>query len=270
VGSDLQHTVIKVKLRDHSRYVEMGAKHFKLLTEMMQIEGDWDKLSARLASARKRINVSWVATTLAWSARVVVEVDVGEPESALKLILLQSLRILFRSAWARLSTCKNETSPGQVNPSVGKCDSEPWESTSELLAKHVKYFSDVTNEYLKRLYDWAPISEAHLKSDVARHLHGRIAGAGYGLCAVRPVGRNPDGWVGSGDNEQAMFVRVGEVPEVARPVATVKWLERADDCFMWVADPHRLVSRIGGGFSRPNVSSELTRKYFHVHCSGKN
>jgi len=51
-GDGHQDTVAKVKLTDRSRYVEMAAKHFKLLHEQIALEGDWDKFAARLASAR--------------------------------------------------------------------------------------------------------------------------------------------------------------------------------------------------------------------------
>lgn len=48
-------TIIKVKLRDHSRYVEMAAKHFALLANVKVNDSeDWGKWAARLAEARAK------------------------------------------------------------------------------------------------------------------------------------------------------------------------------------------------------------------------
>lgn len=49
-----QEWLHKVKTWDKTKALEMLAKYHKLLTDVVQIEGDWDKLAARLASARKR------------------------------------------------------------------------------------------------------------------------------------------------------------------------------------------------------------------------
>jgi hypothetical protein len=53
-GDDRVDVIIKVKLRDHAKYVEMGAKYFGLLRDQIHVTGDWEKLAARLASARQR------------------------------------------------------------------------------------------------------------------------------------------------------------------------------------------------------------------------
>ncbi len=53
-GDGLVDTIIKVKVKDQSRYVEMGMKHFGLLRERLHVTGDWEKLAARLASVRER------------------------------------------------------------------------------------------------------------------------------------------------------------------------------------------------------------------------
>jgi phage terminase small subunit len=45
----------KIKLAPKDRALEMLAKHFKLLTDVVKVEGDWDKLAARLSSARQRV-----------------------------------------------------------------------------------------------------------------------------------------------------------------------------------------------------------------------
>lgn len=51
-----KHTDIvhKLKTWDKIRVLEMLGKYFKLLTEQIEIKGDWDKRAARLASARLR------------------------------------------------------------------------------------------------------------------------------------------------------------------------------------------------------------------------
>lgn len=53
-GDKHQDRVAKVKLTDRSRYVDMAARHFKLLRDQVTIEGDWEKKAAFLASARAR------------------------------------------------------------------------------------------------------------------------------------------------------------------------------------------------------------------------
>lgn len=47
-------TIIKVKLTDRGRYVEMAAKHFGLLIERVEVTGD-EAIVARLQAARKRV-----------------------------------------------------------------------------------------------------------------------------------------------------------------------------------------------------------------------
>lgn len=44
----------KIKLASKVDALQMLAKHFKLLVERIEVTGDWDKLAARLAAARKR------------------------------------------------------------------------------------------------------------------------------------------------------------------------------------------------------------------------
>jgi hypothetical protein len=45
--------VLKIKFPPHDRYVEMAAKHFKLLTDVMQVV-DTDKLNERINRGRQR------------------------------------------------------------------------------------------------------------------------------------------------------------------------------------------------------------------------
>ena len=52
-GDGVVDTVIKVKIRDQSRYVEMGAKYFKLLTDVLQVTTDEDVVQ-RILQRRKR------------------------------------------------------------------------------------------------------------------------------------------------------------------------------------------------------------------------
>ena len=49
--------VLKLKFVDRARYVELAAKHQGMLTDKVEITGDWDKLAARLAAARERVTV---------------------------------------------------------------------------------------------------------------------------------------------------------------------------------------------------------------------
>lgn len=46
----------KMKLHDKVKVLEILAKHFALLKDVVQVEGDWEKAAARLASARERGN----------------------------------------------------------------------------------------------------------------------------------------------------------------------------------------------------------------------
>jgi hypothetical protein len=46
--------VLKIKLAPRDRYVEMAAKHFKLLTDVMQVQ-DVDRISAIIRSGRDRL-----------------------------------------------------------------------------------------------------------------------------------------------------------------------------------------------------------------------
>ncbi len=46
--------VIKIRFRDQSRYVEMGAKHFALLEERLHVTSD-DAILARLEAGRQRV-----------------------------------------------------------------------------------------------------------------------------------------------------------------------------------------------------------------------
>lgn len=52
-GDGHMDTVHKVKIVDRARYVEMAAKHFKLLTDVVQHEG-LDGMADRIIAARKR------------------------------------------------------------------------------------------------------------------------------------------------------------------------------------------------------------------------
>ncbi len=53
-GDGRVDTVIKVRMRDQSRYVEMAAKHFALLTEQIVIH-DSEKFQAKIDAARRRM-----------------------------------------------------------------------------------------------------------------------------------------------------------------------------------------------------------------------
>lgn len=52
-GDGITDTIHKVKLVDRAKYVEMGAKHFKLLTDVVQHTTD-DERMAKLLAGRKR------------------------------------------------------------------------------------------------------------------------------------------------------------------------------------------------------------------------
>ena len=54
-GDGHTDTVHKVKLHDKLKALDLLARHFALLHDQVSIEGDWDKLAARLASAKARI-----------------------------------------------------------------------------------------------------------------------------------------------------------------------------------------------------------------------
>ncbi len=53
-GDGLVDTVIKVKIRDQSRYVDLGAKYFGLLVEQIRVSGTID-LEERVAAVRQRL-----------------------------------------------------------------------------------------------------------------------------------------------------------------------------------------------------------------------
>lgn len=44
----------EIKYADKAKALEMLAKHYKLLTEIHEHKGEWDKLAARIASARAK------------------------------------------------------------------------------------------------------------------------------------------------------------------------------------------------------------------------
>jgi len=56
-GDGHTDTVHKIKIVDRARYVEMAAKHFKLLTDVMEHKG-LDGLANRLKAARKRVGAA--------------------------------------------------------------------------------------------------------------------------------------------------------------------------------------------------------------------
>lgn len=53
-GDGHTDTVLKIKVKDHSRYVEMGAKHFKLLTDIVEHQG-LEGMELRIRNGRVRI-----------------------------------------------------------------------------------------------------------------------------------------------------------------------------------------------------------------------
>ena len=55
-GDGHQDVVVKVKLVDRGRYVELAAKHQGMLTERVEISGEVT-LASRIAAARKRLQV---------------------------------------------------------------------------------------------------------------------------------------------------------------------------------------------------------------------
>jgi phage terminase small subunit len=59
-GDGRVDTIIKVKLQPQERYVEMGAKHFALLTEQIVIH-DSEKFQAKIDAARQRMAVKKTA-----------------------------------------------------------------------------------------------------------------------------------------------------------------------------------------------------------------
>jgi hypothetical protein len=56
-GDGHTDTVIKVKLKEQARFVELGARHLGLLTERIELSGSLD-LVTRLQAARKRLAAS--------------------------------------------------------------------------------------------------------------------------------------------------------------------------------------------------------------------
>ena len=54
VGDDEQEEVLKVHLWDKLKALELLAKHLGLLVNRLHVTGDWDRLAARLASARQQ------------------------------------------------------------------------------------------------------------------------------------------------------------------------------------------------------------------------
>ena len=49
--------VLKIKFINRDRYVELAARHQGMLTDKVEVTGDWDQLAARLAAARARVEV---------------------------------------------------------------------------------------------------------------------------------------------------------------------------------------------------------------------
>ena len=54
-GDGRREEVHEIKLWDKLKALEMLAKYFKLLEEQIHVTADWDKIVARLASARARV-----------------------------------------------------------------------------------------------------------------------------------------------------------------------------------------------------------------------
>lgn len=56
-GKKSAEFLYKIKHITKVKALEILAKHFNLLAEVVVVKGDWDKLAARLASARQRVEV---------------------------------------------------------------------------------------------------------------------------------------------------------------------------------------------------------------------
>lgn len=110
-------------------------------------------------------------------------------------------------------------------------------SSLELRAEHVKYVGNVAHEFIDRLSDQTPIGEAYLKGNLTLHMHGWIESRPYCLNAFRPIEGQDHRGVWDGNSEEFVLVRVGNVPQGARPIATLKRLQPADHCLVWFLDP---------------------------------
>lgn len=53
-GKKSEEWLHKIKLANKGQALDLLAKHFKLVTEVVEVRGDWDKLTARIRTARSR------------------------------------------------------------------------------------------------------------------------------------------------------------------------------------------------------------------------
>lgn len=67
-GKRSREWLYEIKLNSKNQALEMLARHFKLLVDVVQVEGDWEKRVARIRKARERMQLAGVGRTDAASA----------------------------------------------------------------------------------------------------------------------------------------------------------------------------------------------------------
>lgn len=104
-------------------------------------------------------------------------------------------------------------------------------SLLELRLETIKSLDNTEYELLKCFYDGRSISEDYLKRENILHVHG-LAGK-RGFCAVY---LRADNKRAIDNGKSSVFVRVGDISKLSRPLASVERLQPLDSCDVFRAD----------------------------------
>jgi len=95
----------------------------------------------------------------------------------------------------------------------------------ELRLEHMKSLSNIQHKLLKSFYDGRPVTERYLDRSVAIHIHVFTSKDCFCLTSIKAEG---DRMFNS--REMLVFVRIGEVLEELRPVASLVRLQPLEHC----------------------------------------
>src|ERR1700730_7241190 len=112
-------------------------------------------------------------------------------------------------------------------------------SPLELRLERNKCISNLSFDFLKRLYDRRSIGERYAAGDMNLHVHGTENGMGCLTCVagnqrkiVFKASVDPSRHVAAATHEMPVFIRVGALAEAPRPIASVVRLQPLDCCDM--------------------------------------